>query len=111
DPVVLPYAPFNMAASAGKSAWYVDKPIMAADIPARRVEQVSKHRRHPDAGPLGLCGGAHRGVEAVIIELALQHVRERRFGVFKVNVQAVEVQHHGLVASDEHGAVLRVAQG
>ena len=99
EPVVLSDAPFNMTASAGKTAWYVDKPVMAADVAARRVEQLSQHRRHPDAGPLGLRGGAYRGVEAVIVELALQHVRERRFGVFDIDVQAVEVEHHGLVAA------------
>ena len=66
---------------------------MTADIAACRIKQVSKHCRHPDAGPLGLRGGAHRGVEAVIVELALQHVRERHLSVFDVHVQTVEVEH------------------
>ncbi len=50
-------------------------------------------------------------VEAAVIELTLQDVRERCLGVFDVNVQAIEVQHHGLIGRQEHGAVFRVAQG
>ncbi|MFC7657435.1 hypothetical protein ACFQV8_14620 [Pseudonocardia benzenivorans] len=110
QPVVLGDAGLDVPAGAQQPLGDLALPVVRADVAPRRVEQLGEHRRHPDARPFRLGGGARGRVEPAVVELALQDVGERAVGVLEVDVEPVQEQRHRLVTRDEDRPVLGLAQ-